>query len=53
MQFQRAVRGQNFVTTEPNRDLNGHGTAIAAVIAGRRYGVAKKAKIVSVKVRVR
>jgi len=46
----RATLGKNFVTKEPNEDLNGHGTGVAGVIGGRRYGVAKKSKIVSVKV---
>ncbi|MGW6462218.1 S8 family serine peptidase, partial [Streptomyces sp. NPDC055078] len=31
-------------------DENGHGTHVAATIAGTRYGVAKKAKIVAVRV---
>ncbi|KAF9952192.1 Secreted subtilisin-like serine protease sub11 [Mortierella alpina] len=31
-------------------DLNGHGTHVAAIVAGDKYGVAKRASIVSVKV---
>lgn len=31
-------------------DLEGHGTWMAGIIAGSKYGVAKKAKLVSVKV---
>jgi subtilisin family serine protease len=31
-------------------DTNGHGTAVASLIAGRNYGVARRAKLYSVKV---
>jgi cerevisin len=39
------------VVGDPNdpSDLNGHGTFVAGVCCGTRYGVAKKAEIVSVK----
>lgn len=46
----RAVLGKSFIIKEPHEDLHGHGTAIAGVIAGIRYGVAKRARIVSVKI---
>ncbi|ELT91444.1 hypothetical protein CAPTEDRAFT_220467 [Capitella teleta] len=35
---------------EGNDDHNGHGTHVAGIAAGLRYGVAKKANIISVKV---
>ncbi|PVV03229.1 hypothetical protein BB560_002304 [Smittium megazygosporum] len=46
----RVITGKNFVEEENDDDLAGHGTAIASVIAGTLNGVAKTAKIVSVKV---
>ncbi|PVU97033.1 hypothetical protein BB559_002166 [Furculomyces boomerangus] len=42
--------GENFVVSEPNQDLIGHGTAVASLIAGKVNGVSKNTKIVSVKV---
>ncbi|KAK3813811.1 MAG: subtilisin-like protease Pr1B [Linnemannia elongata] len=46
----RAVMGANFVSGSPNTDENGHGTHLAGVIGGTIYGVAKKVKLVGVKV---
>lgn len=47
----RAVAGKSFVSTETTTmDLHGHGTHCAGTIAGKTYGVAKKAKVVAVKV---
>ncbi|KAG9071644.1 hypothetical protein KI688_005857 [Linnemannia hyalina] len=46
----RAVMGANFVAGSPNTDDNGHGTHLAGVIGGTIYGVAKKVKLVGVKV---
>ncbi|USW57056.1 Putative peptidase S8/S53 domain, peptidase S8, subtilisin, His-active [Septoria linicola] len=45
----RAVNGANFVAGEGFEDGNGHGTNVAGLIAGTRYGVAKKTKLMSVK----
>src|SRR5687768_1523137 len=39
---ERAILGRNYIIKEPNDDMNGHGTGIAGIIAGRRYGIAKK-----------
>ena len=49
-EFENRVKfGINF-TKEKNGDFKGHGTAVAALIGGKRYGVAKKVTIVDVKV---
>ncbi|GGS15263.1 MULTISPECIES: S8 family serine peptidase [Actinokineospora] len=44
----RASVGADFVT-EDGQDCNGHGTHVAGTIGSKTYGVAKKAKLVSVK----
>ncbi|MBD0844671.1 S8 family peptidase [Streptomyces sp. TRM68416] len=47
----RARHGWDFVGNDGSAgDGHGHGTHVAGTIAGARYGVAKKAKIVSVRV---
>ncbi|MET7900957.1 S8 family peptidase [Streptomyces sp. NPDC005355] len=47
----RARSGWDFVDDDPvAEDGNGHGTHVAATAAGTRYGVAKKAGIVAVRV---
>ncbi|EFW20362.1 hypothetical protein D8B26_003245 [Coccidioides posadasii str. Silveira] len=45
----RATWGANFVDNDDS-DGNGHGTFLASLIAGQKHGVAKKAKIIAVKV---
>jgi cerevisin len=46
----RATHGPTFIgnTSDPT-DSNGHGTFVAGVCCGTRYGVAKQAQVVSVK----
>ncbi|MEV8596880.1 S8 family peptidase [Streptomyces sp. NPDC052012] len=47
----RAVHGWDFVQNDRTaQDGNGHGTHVAGIVAGKSYGVAKKAKVVSVRV---
>ncbi|MEV5436082.1 S8 family peptidase [Streptomyces sp. NPDC052682] len=47
----RARHGYDFVDRDANAsDGNGHGTHVATTVAGKTYGVAKQAKIVSVRV---
>ncbi|KAI8865864.1 subtilisin-like protein, partial [Ramicandelaber brevisporus] len=46
----RAVWGANFAGDGQDTDGNGHGTHVAGVVGGVTYGVAKKVKLVAVKV---
>ncbi|QDS74874.1 hypothetical protein FKW77_003517 [Venturia effusa] len=47
----RATLIKNFDTSDnSNDDLSGHGTHVAAILGGNRYGVAKQTKILGVKV---
>ncbi|MDX8031246.1 S8 family peptidase, partial [Lentzea sp. BCCO 10_0856] len=47
----RASNGYDFINDDPIADdCNGHGTHVAGTIAGRTFGVAKRAQVVGVKV---
>jgi len=46
----RAVFGGSFCAGCPLADDQGHGTAVASVVGGKRFGVAKKVKLIAVKV---
>ncbi|KAF9273058.1 hypothetical protein BGZ68_001872 [Mortierella alpina] len=46
----RATFGANFVSGSANTDEHGHGTHVAGIIGGTKYGVAKEVKIVGIKV---
>lgn len=46
----RAVSGVDEVDGGTATDCNGHGTHVAGIIGGTRYGVAKKVRLVSVRV---
>ncbi|KXN67962.1 subtilisin-like protein, partial [Conidiobolus coronatus NRRL 28638] len=46
----RASWGKVVIKGDSETDENGHGTHCAGTIAGNKYGVAKKAKIIAVKV---
>ena len=46
----RASWGKTIPTGDEDKDGNGHGTHCSGTIAGKKYGVAKKANIYAVKV---
>ncbi|KAJ2725464.1 proteinase B [Coemansia sp. Benny D115] len=46
----RARWGKTVPVNDVDEDRNGHGTHVAGTIAGKRYGVAKGAEVVAVKV---
>ncbi|KAJ2928343.1 hypothetical protein H1R20_g8753, partial [Candolleomyces eurysporus] len=46
----RAQWGANFAVGSKDEDVHGHGTHVAGTAAGTRYGVAKSAEIIAVKV---
>jgi len=46
----RAIWGATIPEDDEDIDGNGHGTHVAGTVAGKKYGVAKKANIVAVKV---
>ena len=46
----RAVWGTTIPEGDADTDGNGHGTHVAGTVGGMKYGVAKKVKIVAIKV---
>jgi len=46
----RAIWGATIPEGDTDEDCNGHGSHVGGTIAGARYGVAKKAQVVAVKV---
>ncbi|WP_020671346.1 S8 family peptidase [Amycolatopsis nigrescens] len=47
----RAKSGYDFVDTDPDaNDCNGHGTHVSGTVGGKTWGLAKKVKLVGVKV---
>ncbi|KAI1321050.1 hypothetical protein EDD11_008631 [Mortierella claussenii] len=46
----RATMGANFISGSANTDENGHGTHVSGTIGGYTFGVAKKVRLVGVKV---
>lgn len=46
----RAAWGKTIPTNDADEDGNGHGTHCSGTVAGKKYGVAKKANIIAVKV---
>lgn len=46
----RAKWGKTIPKNDVDKDGNGHGTHCAGTIASRKYGVAKKANVIAVKV---
>lgn len=45
----RAIWGKNIVEDGKDEDADGHGTHYAGTVAGRTYGVSKKANVIAVK----
>ncbi|TWU76115.1 Basic amino-acid permease [Metarhizium rileyi] len=45
----RASHGYNAIKSVPDGDVNGHGTHVAGTVGSKSYGVAKKTKLVDVK----
>lgn len=50
VEFQGRAKWGKTVPQDPDQDLNGHGTHVAGTIGSGKYGVAKKANLIAVKV---
>ncbi|KAG9747467.1 hypothetical protein KCU73_g7342, partial [Aureobasidium melanogenum] len=46
----RAFTLDNYVAAEGTTDFNGHGTHVAGIVGGTKYGVSKKCNIISIKI---
>lgn len=46
----RATWGKSFIQEGYDRDCNGHGTNVAGIVGGHKYGIAKRANLIAVKV---
>jgi cerevisin len=46
----RAIWGKTIPANDADEDGNGHGTHCSGTVAGKKYGVAKKANVVAIKV---
>ncbi|GAA5902635.1 hypothetical protein JCM5296_000728 [Sporobolomyces johnsonii] len=50
VELEGRARWGKTIPKDPDQDLNGHGSHVAGTIASAKYGVAKKANIIAVKV---
>lgn len=50
VEFEGRAKWGKTIPQDPDQDLNGHGSHVAGTIASAKYGVAKKATVIAVKV---